>query len=478
MRCIKCGTHNRMNRYNQNYINCIRCGHSFVFTPKRYDRYKITDQLFANAIAQISANNTLYFTAEQLAYFIARKLVSDFKPRITEYQKFNINQLNFIDCLFISYRLFFIYSILNVIIKLIIAINISGFVVFDRKLIGFLLISLVASTINLDSASKSSKLDKNRSQRLLSNPNSKNRLIKDALVIIAGVIFSQFLYFAHDTSYFLLVIAAILLGRYISIVAIYLSDIRAGNRAVKIITKQIYNPGLNERIMVKSSIEKWERNNGVIAKLLRPDTSQKDIPFARENADITAYSFDRLVVCDNDIIAKFLIANNFHFERNCAILSIDGYPQNIFEITMQMLRRNPDLQVYALHDCSPQGVSLVSQLRTDARWFKDSNVTIVDVGILPRQVFNARKIWMTISEKSALQAKNLPIEIQQSLNTEELKWLMDGNFVELESFSPQKLVEILNHCMATNQNLAIDEENLIIANEMTNIDFYAVESFG
>lgn len=478
MRCIKCGTDNRLNRYNQNHLNCLKCGHSFVFTPKRYARNKITDQLFANAIAQISANNTLYFTADQLAYFIARKFISYFKPRITEYRKININQLNFIDCLLISYRLLFLYSILNVVIKFIIAITISGLVVFDRKLIVFLLVSVLASTLNLDSASKSSKLNENRSKWIQSNPNPKNRLIKDALVIIVGVIFSQLLYYAHDSSYVLLVIAAILLGRYISIIAIYLSDIRAGNRAVTIVTKQIYNPGLNERITVKSSIEKWERTNGVIAKLLRPDTSQKDTPFRRENADITAYSFDRLVVCDNDIIAKFLIANNFHFERNCAILSINSYPQNIFEITMQMLRRNPDLQVYALHDCSPQGVSLVSQLRTEARWFRDSNVTIVDVGILPRQVFNARKVWMTISEKSALQAKNLPTEIQQSLNTEELQWLMEGNFVELESFSPQKLIQILNHIMATNQNLALDEENLIIANEMTNIDFYAVESFG
>ena len=40
------------------------------------------------------------------------------------------------------------------------------------------------------------------------------------------------------------------------------------------------------------------------------------------NPDVSAYSFDRLVVCDSAIIAQFLIANNFHFENNCAVLSI------------------------------------------------------------------------------------------------------------------------------------------------------------
>ncbi|NET29771.1 hypothetical protein [Okeania sp. SIO1I7] len=48
------------------------------------------------------------------------------------------------------------------------------------------------------------------------------------------------------------------------------------------------------------------------------------------NSEVTAYSFDRLIVCETAEIAQFLIANNFHFEHNCAVLSIDGYPQNIW----------------------------------------------------------------------------------------------------------------------------------------------------
>ena len=64
------------------------------------------------------------------------------------------------------------------------------------------------------------------------------------------------------------------------------------------------------------------------------------------------------MVCDSDSIAQMLIANNFHFENNCAVLSIAGYPQSIFSTVLDMLRRNQSLKVYALYDATPAGVSL------------------------------------------------------------------------------------------------------------------------
>ncbi|GAB1540357.1 hypothetical protein NUACC21_30260 [Scytonema sp. NUACC21] len=272
-------------------------------------------------------------------------------------------------------------------------------------------------------------------------------------------------------------ILAIFLGRYISIVAIYIADIIKDNRVVTEVNQRIYNPGLTEKETVRRSLNKWQMINGKIEKLLS-NTFQETTKFLTPSPDITAYSFDRLVVCDNDKIAEFLIANNFHFERNCAILGITGYPQNIFEITMQMLRRNPDLKVYALHNCSPKGVSLVHQLRTDERWFRDSDVTIVDAGILPCQVFNSRKIWITRLEELELQAKNLPSEIQLSLHSEELKWLMEGNSVDLESFPPQKLIQYLNQTMAANQNLAFSTRVSIILEPSSHLSFSGDESFG
>ncbi len=54
-------------------------------------------------------------------------------------------------------------------------------------------------------------------------------------------------------------------------------------------------------------------------------------------------------------IAQLLIANNFDFENNYAVLSITGYPENIFSTVMEILRRNPDLKIYEL-------ILLISQL--------------------------------------------------------------------------------------------------------------------
>ncbi|MCU0543756.1 MAG: hypothetical protein MUE44_16500 [Oscillatoriaceae cyanobacterium Prado104] len=201
--------------------------------------------------------------------------------------------------------------------------------------------------------------------------------------------------------------------------------------------------------------------------------------------DVSAYSFDRVVVCDRPEIAQFLIANNFHFENNCAVLSITEYPQSIFEATMQMLRRNPDLKVYALHDCNPQGIGLANHLRTSPNWFANNSAVIIDLGLLPRQVIAARHSMLVLnSQESAGEAMQLPPEIRQNLSAEELQWLEAGNYVELESFNPHRFIQTLGLVIAScsrdlrqhnnSRFVAIEEENI----EKWDIYIYADGGFG
>ncbi|MDY6938144.1 MAG: MFS transporter permease [Cyanobacteriota bacterium] len=201
-------------------------------------------------------------------------------------------------------------------------------------------------------------------------------------------------------------------------------------------------------------LDRWTQVHGSIAKLL-PLPSNAQSSTVENNAidpELTAYSFDRLVVCQSDAIAQMLIANQFHLHNNSAVLSMTGYPQNIFETMMQMLRRNQNLTVYALHDCSPAGLELIEQLQTNPTWFADCDIPIVDVGLYPRQVFAARRdIRFLRSTTSARKAQNLPVRIRQSLSQQERKWLDAGNFIELESFTPQKLIQVLQRRMAGNQ---------------------------
>jgi hypothetical protein len=179
-----------------------------------------------------------------------------------------------------------------------------------------------------------------------------------------------------------------------------------------------------------------------------------------------------------------LIANNIHFEHNCAVLSIGGYPQAIFATTIAMLRRNPDLQVIALHDCSPSGIALINKLRTSPDWFLESTQVIFDLGMLPRQIAAARnQAYIQVSADSAQAARLMPPEVSKLLTATELKWLDTGYFVDLESFTPLKLMQIVSQGIAKIQNLGEDvHENLILVGALggggDGAFIYASDNFG
>jgi hypothetical protein len=80
------------------------------------------------------------------------------------------------------------------------------------------------------------------------------------------------------------------------------------------------------------------------------------------------------------------------------------------------------------------------------------------------------------------EAKKLSVDICQSLTADELAWLHTGNFVELESFTPQKLIQVLRHGISGSLNLESDDNSNIILIGDSGInsgnDIYMVENFG
>lgn len=230
---------------------------------------------------------------------------------------------------------------------------------------------------------------------------------------------------------------------------------------------------------VKSFLDRWEKKNGALKKML-PPPQQHALP-AAINPEVTAYSFDRAVICDRNELAHFLIANNFHFENNCAVLSVNGYPQNIFETVLAMLKKNPDLKVYALHDASPSGVQLVHRLRTQSRWFADSaGIAIFDVGLLPRQLLK-KKMFVLRTNESAVQAKAIPAEVKAMLQADEIKWLEEGRHVELESLAPMFLLRILREGIAKSRNPEANDALVVVGDSGyygSDVSVYSVDSFG
>ncbi|MBW4630904.1 MAG: hypothetical protein KME30_03050 [Iphinoe sp. HA4291-MV1] len=427
MKCIQCGTDNKLKDRTNNQGRCIKCQHPFVFEPTNKDDEKMTDPMFAKAIADISANNTLFFTPKQFFYFLDNRVKGkriSGSGWLVQYLVFNV------------LAIFFTGSSLSALFQ----VNLVVQVWFIYKIYQDTKSSLI-----------------NQHQR---KQNAQTLRLIGFIILVAGISASLFVF--HS---FILFVIYILLG----MLSIYLGFRQLNQSGV-------LQESLIRQEQVQGWLNRWQQINGSITKIL-PSPQEQSTPIAI-NPDVTAYSFDRLVVCDSAVIAQMLIANNFHFENNCAILSITGYPQNIFDTTMQMLRRNPDLTVYALHDCSPKGVSLVNDLRTNPSWFLNSHVTIIDIGLLPRQIIAAsRAMFIQSSPESANDAKQLAPEIRSPLSAEELGWLESGNFLELESFTPKKLIQILNRGIAKSRTLDSDDSTLILVDD-TGSSMYVSESFG
>ncbi|MCC5644468.1 hypothetical protein LC607_16285 [Nostoc sp. CHAB 5824] len=433
MKCINCGTDNKLKERTANQGRCIKCNHPFAFEPTSMSNLKITDPMFAKAIADISTNNTLFFTPKQLFYVLDNRIKSKSAS---------------------IFGLLFLYLFLS--------LWVPGFIGgFASLLIGnnsFLLTSVlfnICFILYLYNKSISSKINIKSRQKY-----ARSLQIIGGIILAGGIYAGLIIY----NSFNLFVIAVIL-----GMLSIYFG------------TRQLQRTKFAQEFSFSQNdfqgwLNRWQQLNGSILKIL-PSPNQENTPVT-VNPDVTAYSFDRLVVCDSASIAQLLIANNFHFENNCAILSITGYPQSIFDITMQMLRRNPDLKVYAVHDCNPRGIGLVHRLRTNANWFLDSNIVIIDIGLTPRQIIATKRgMFIQSSPESAQAAKELPQEVRQSFAAEELAWLESGNFVELESFTPQRLIKVIQKGISGSLNLESDDSSLLLVGDTGN-DMYIVQSFG
>lgn len=149
--------------------------------------------------------------------------------------------------------------------------------------------------------------------------------------------------------------------------------------------------------------------------------------------DLADYSFDRAVICDRARTVDLLLANNFHFENNCAVLSVGGYPPGPFETIRTMLRRNPRLQVFVLHDATVPGCRLAHQLAESPEWFAGLPV-ITDVGLRPGQAGPLRGLYLPSGDAA--------VSPGQGITPQEARWLA-GYALELAAIRPEQVLKRL-----------------------------------
>ena len=417
---------------------CKSCNHQFAFEPTAMPtNTKLTDPLFAKLIIDISANNTLFFTPRQLYYLLDKRVRSRFIRA-----NFAANPIPAIGCS--SFPIVFA------------SFWVSGFFHLSPNVVTPIIVSLAATWIVWLVSQNALSTQLNRRTRQTSITTLK---------VLAGIL----LLIGLPVSIIVKTPIGIIFSIGLGIAAAWLSwDCKRQQ-------SQIFDKFLVEQTQFDSWLARWNSINNAPDKILSPPQTNS-LP-AAPNPEVTAYSFDRVVVCDKSSIAQLLISNNFHFENNCAILTIDGYPQSIFTATMDMLHRNPDLKVYALHNCSPSGIKLIQRLRAEQNWFPNPKIPIIDVGILPRQIMENIEVMTPQSTASAETSQRLAPDIRSSLNPDELAWLDAGCYLELESFPPQKLIQILQRAINESRELAVVEGGDMIIID-SSPGFYTVDSFG
>ncbi len=171
---------------------------------------------------------------------------------------------------------------------------------------------------------------------------------------------------------------------------------------------------------------------GLIVRLERPVGLT-----TRLEPDLGDYSFDRAVICDRAETVDLLLANNFHFENNCAVLSVDFYPPGPFETVRAMLKRNPNLQVFALHDAKALGCRLANRLATDPDWFAGSGCRVVDLGLRPDQAAPFRGLFQHAEEQ---------VSAGEGIADKEAEWL-SAQTLEVAAVRPEQVLKRLFHAI-------------------------------
>ncbi|HEY3330592.1 MAG TPA: hypothetical protein VGK19_11260 [Capsulimonadaceae bacterium] len=177
----------------------------------------------------------------------------------------------------------------------------------------------------------------------------------------------------------------------------------------------------------------WVHTHGKIAGMLdepKPRTGAT----SPASADLLNYSFDRAIVTDDQELARVLVANNFHFENNCAILSYDGYPAHNRTTIMTMLRKNPTLNVFTVHAASIKGCMLPHMMRT-SDWFADCpDMRIIDLGLRPKHAIKG-KMFSSVPERTGVPPTLAALE------PDEVKWLETGYKCEIFNMRSARLLK-------------------------------------
>jgi hypothetical protein len=183
-----------------------------------------------------------------------------------------------------------------------------------------------------------------------------------------------------------------------------------------------------------SLLSRWIRIYGEPSARLKPNAFAIDLRGAERAADAAEYGFDRLIVCDSDDIVDVLLANSFHADNRCAVLSATGYPRWAYELLMPRLRSTAPALVAVLHDADVDGCRLAARVKSGPHWFAGlTGLEVVDAGLRPADANRFRGVLLPGSPTDVLNAS--------SISLDEARWL-GKHRLELEAVRPRALMAV------------------------------------
>ena len=401
MKCIYCNTDSTYRERSDG--SCKRCHRRFAFEPKTMNKqFVLTDKAFQAAINAVSEKETLFFTPRQLYYQLLSPKVKP--PKLNQKGSKGWVGVTIIVIFFSIWIPGFVGGVMSAfthndlpprILAGIVPPILLGLVLWWRfvPLIGiaFWLSTIIGELVALF---------------------TKNWLT--GLVIGSGLF-------------------------VIGLLLRFLVPTPRGKGAKKLIGKLAKRPPISYDYFKTTLLDRWLAVHGQPLKMLPEGGRLRPALRNQSESDMEQYSFDRLLVVDKAETVDVLLANNLHFETNMPIVSLDGYPQDVFPEVLKTVRRNLNLKVFALHDTDAKGCLLPLRLREDSSWFPQPNITVIDLGLTPRQV--AAQPALLLQKQTRLES--LPPELKRNLSPGERRWLQAGNYAELANFRPARLMRAI-----------------------------------
>lgn len=181
-------------------------------------------------------------------------------------------------------------------------------------------------------------------------------------------------------------------------------DIGTGLAIGAVITTTLYlvyvrvkrKPQQVEHGWIKKAMSDYLKENEV-EYLVKGDFFNRQLPEV-ESDELSEHAPDRILIVEHDAWVDFLILNQFHFNHKTLVVSANKYPQAIYDLICDLLKKHPSLPVLILHDLSDCGLALTQSLIDDESW-PLSKSKVVDIG-LDADEAPYSGIWMPVGRDS------------------------------------------------------------------------------